>query len=145
MSYASKKGWQGQKEFKDFLDKLFEPQGFQFISITGSEKNKKLAAGDVIIRQNTDPHNLCVLSDYFLEAKKQAQPNVFRDLEKAEDDAKMWGKHGAILYTSKQGRGHKGFAIIAMTPQTFARLIRELQGYRQESYKQLNNYEQKHS
>lgn len=130
MSYSSKKGLDGQYELRNFLNELFANYGYEFISISGSEKTKKLAAGDVILKERTDPERLCVLSDYFLEAKKQASPNVFADLKKAEDDATMWGKHGAILYASKQGKGHKGFPLVAMTPRTFARLIKELQGFR---------------
>ena len=134
MSYASAKGRKGQYEVRDFLDNLFKEFGFNFISISGSEKNKKIMAGDVLLNTKSDPYFQCLLGDYFLEVKNQAQPNIFADLAKAQDDSYSWGKRGPILFAIKQKRGQFGpnasQKVVVMSWKVFAFIIKELQGYR---------------
>jgi hypothetical protein len=138
MSYASKKGWQGQNEVKDFLESIFKEFGFKFYNVTGSEKNKKVMAGDVVLDFKSDPDNLCLLEPYFLEAKKQGQPQVFQCYSKAQDDAISWGKRGSILFAIKQKKGTLGPGssekIVVMSWKIFNDLIKELQSYRHEQF-----------
>jgi hypothetical protein len=129
MSYASKKGYEGQYELRDLLNDALEEFGYRFASIGGTERSKKLLAGDVVLLKASDPHNQCLLNDYYLEAKKHASGNVFESLMKAEDDSRYWSKLGAILYFARQAAGKKGERLIAMSPTTFVRIIKHLQGY----------------
>jgi hypothetical protein len=135
MAYSNQKGWQGQEEVKIFLEKIFKDFGIQFFNVSGSEKKKKVMAGDVVKNDKTDPMNKCVLAPYFIEVKKQASPNIFKCAEKAKDDAESWGKNDFILFVNKQKRGelgrNAGQKLVVMSWKTFGDIIAELQGFRE--------------
>ena len=138
MSYATKKGYDGEVELAEFLTDIFSQQGFEWFRVGGVERNKQTLAGDVCLKDSTDPDRECVLRDYLFDAKKQAQPHIWNALEKAEDDAETWGRWGAILYIIKQAKGSRGDRLVAMRPETFERLIRELQGWRSQEEENEN-------
>jgi len=71
MSYASQKGYKGEREVAEFLTNVFKQWGFKFMRIGGTEKNKKIFAGDVVLDYRTDKEQNCVLRDYYIEVKKQ--------------------------------------------------------------------------
>lgn len=134
MSYASKKGYDGEVETAKYYTDVFKEWGYIFKNVGGAEKNKKLSNGDVIIRPGTDPNNICFLKDYFLECKKRARISIWDVMEEAEGNAKTYNKVGAIAYVIQQGSGHKRDGeLVVMTKETFRRLAIELQGFRNEA------------
>ena len=133
MSYASRKGYDGEVEMASYLNQVFSPFKFRFVRIGGIERNKKMLVGDVVLDHRTDPKELCFLRQYFLEAKKRSTIDLWRVIEETEKKAKLLNKWGTIVYATKQGRGSKREGtIIAMTKETFARIAKELQSYRTE-------------
>jgi len=130
MGYVNYKGWEGETEFAKYLTDCFKGFKYKLVRIGGQEKNKKLLTGDVILDFRTDKKGKCLLKDYFLEAKKHADPNLFAIMKEAEKNASMYGKRGAIVYVVKQGKGfHRDGELIAMSSNAFKRLIVELQGF----------------
>lgn len=130
MSYASQKGYKGEREVAEFLTNVFKQWGFKFMRIGGTEKNKKIFAGDVVLDYRTDKEQNCVLRDYYIEVKKQGKPNVFADYEKAKDDAEYWNKKGAIMFVIKSEKGKfDNKKIVVLDWEIFAQLIKDLQYY----------------
>lgn len=133
MSYANKKGATGEREAAEFFNEVFKEWGHQFMRIGGQEKNKKMLHGDIIVDRSTDKEEKNMFGKYFLEVKTRAAMNIWDVVQEAKDNASTYGKHGSIVYATKQGKGHKREGtIIAMTKDTFQRICRELQGYRSE-------------
>ena len=131
MSYSTRKGYDGEVEFAEFLTDAMRPYGINFLRIGGTERGKKTLVGDVIVDKRTDPDGNCFLDKYFLESKRHASPVISNILEEAEANARMYGKASSICYITKQKAGSKrDWTLIAMTPSTFARIATELQGYR---------------
>lgn len=132
MSYSGSKGAGGEREWAEFLSVTFKEFGHRFIRIGNTEKNKKLSNGDVIVDPRAPKGRGNVLHDYFLEVKTRARMDPFAHLEEAESNARTYGKAGGILYMVRQEAGHKRTGeMVAMSRRTFARLVRELQGYRE--------------
>ncbi len=135
MGYSNKKGWIGQEEVKTFLENVFSQQGFKFFNVNGSERSKKVLAGDVIIDRKSDKNDECVLNKYFIEVKKMASPSVFSIIDKATDDARWWGLRDYIAFISRSPRGEvttKKDRIVVMSWDTFKSLMEQLQGYESE-------------
>ena len=133
MSYSSKKGYVGEVEFASFLNATLKEFGHEYVRMGKQERNKKFYFGDVVINPKTDPKGLSVLKDYFLESKVHALPQVINIFEEAEANARTYGKRGSICYIVKQAGGQKRKSeFIVMSKLTFASILRELQGWRQE-------------
>lgn len=130
MSYASHKGYIGERNLEAYLDSVFKEFGYTFERRGGQERFKKTQAGDVVPVKKG-----CLLDNYFLESKRKASVPIFDDLEKAEDDAKLSGKWGAILFATQQRKGEHGRNLVVMTRASFERIVRELQGYREQETK----------
>lgn len=131
MSYASEKGAAGEREFASFLNNVFHDHGFSFMRIGGTERNKKVLHGDVVLDTRTDKNGFCVLKHYFLEAKKRKTINLWDVLEQTEKKADELYKHGSIIYAIRQGEGKKrDGVVIAMTPKTFKSIMQDYQAYR---------------
>jgi hypothetical protein len=141
MAYANKKGYDGEVEFAKLLTDAHIGVGdFKFVRVGGVEKFKKVNAGDVVIIPSSDPYNLSFLRNYFLEAKKRSYIDIFSVMKKAEDDAKVAGKYGAICYVIKQKKGEKREdALVVLSKQSFIRIIKELQGYIYEDFQRSRN------
>lgn len=130
MAYAQKKGWDGENEAASFFDSLVHPN-HHVCRIGGVEKAKHVYAGDVCLVGHCKKHGFragdldsdSVLYPYFLEVKNQARPNVWSDLAKAEDDASLAGKAGAIGYFIRTPRNTKGERLVVMRPETLRRLM----------------------
>jgi hypothetical protein len=59
-----------------------------------------------------------------------AHPNVIDIVNEHDEKGKQYGKWGSICYVVRQEKGEKRTGeVIAMSPETFARIIRELQGF----------------
>lgn len=128
MSYNTDKGKHEEWEISNFLNEIFSRFGYEFKRIGGAEKMKSTIAGDVALIKKKDTN--CVLDGIYLEVKKQASPNIWKDFGKAEQDAMRWGKASPILFTCKQAKGEKGKRLVVMNQQTFQKIIYELQSYR---------------
>ncbi len=130
MSKASYKGYKGEVEFAELLIDIFKNWNYEFVRRGGQERFKKIHAGDVVLDPRTDKNEKCFLRNYFLEAKKHATPDLWAIMREAEKNAKEHYKHGAIAYIRKSGekRSDNG-ELIVMTPQTFKRIVVELQGF----------------
>ncbi|MBK9272773.1 MAG: hypothetical protein IPM48_14405 [Saprospiraceae bacterium] len=123
MGYNNDKGGAGEREFADYLSKI---TGLNYVRIGGAEAGKKILFGDVVRRGGGE----CFLDNYFLESKKMAHPNVINIVEEHDEKGKQYGKWGSICYIVRQERGEKrSGAVVAMSPETFARIARELHGY----------------
>jgi hypothetical protein len=132
MAYANAKGATGEREFAEFLTLKSKPFGHKYVRIGNTERGKKFLHGDVVLDPRSDPKKTAFLSDYFLESKFMAHPNVFEIIQEHEVKAREYGKTGVIAYIIKQEKGSKrDGTIIAMTPETFGRLIQDLQGYKE--------------
>ena len=141
MSYSTAKGAVGEREAAEFFDSLVKPD-FHLCRIGGIEARKMVLAGDVAILLSCKKHRFrgrldvknCPFYDYFIEVKCQASPNIWKDMEKAEDDANLAGKIGAIGYFIKQStkkgqrggdwRNFQGKRLIVMTPEIFRKLLK---------------------
>lgn len=129
MSYSTKKGWSGEHEAAEFFNNLVKPE-FHICRIGGIEFQKSVHSGDIAVLQTCKKHFFfgkrgkreCFFDNYFLEVKAQANPSVWSAMEKAEDDAELSGKVGAIGYMIKQERGGKGKRLIVMRPEVFEKL-----------------------
>lgn len=130
MSYSSKKGYRSEKELEKFLDSIFNEFGYSFERRGGQERFKKTQAGDVVPAKKGS-----ILDEYFLEAKCQSNARVFEWLFKAEDDAELSGRRGAILFATQQKKGEHGRDCVVMTRKTFSALLKELQGFREQETK----------
>lgn len=134
-AYANAKGAAGEREFAEFLTRALAKFGYTFTRVGGVEKSKVIFGGDVILSpKSTNRDGDCVVAEYYLESKKHAHPSVYAIFRKAEDDARWWNKKGSISYVTKQARGEKGERIIVMSPETFEKILVELQGFRYEQY-----------
>jgi len=139
MSYKSQKGKRGEYEFGEFLTEALKRWGYRFKRVGNPEKNKISLFGDVVIDKTTDRQSKCFLQRYFLEVKNHASPDLWAIMREAEENANKYNKHGAIAYVIKQKakegqRGgnmflNKGERLIVMMPETFKRIICELQGF----------------
>jgi hypothetical protein len=129
MSYSTKKGYDAEKEIEQFLNSIFEPFGIKWARVGGTERNKKVLAGDVAIVRGREKQ--CVLGNYLIEVKRHARLDLWSFVEKARDDAKWWNKKSYILFAEQQARGEKvGFRkVVIMDYDTFGDIVRELQGY----------------
>lgn len=128
MSSASKKGYDGDVRFAEINTNAVEPH-FEVVRKGGQETARKGLQGDNIVLKDHD--NDCVLSDYFLESKRQKQPNVWRHMDEAEHNAEKYNKKGAVLYLSRaRGVGKPVEERIVMMPETYQRIINELQSWR---------------
>lgn len=133
MSYNNQKGWSGETEFAKFLTDTSKQFGHKYVRIGNTERGKKFLHGDVVLDPRTNKNKNAFLQDYFLEAKFMAHPDVFKIIAEHEAKAKEYGKIGTIAYIIKQEKGSKRVGtIIAMTPDTFSKIIKELQGFREE-------------
>ena len=136
MAYANAKGSDGEREFAGFLTSVLASYGFKFVRIGNTEKGKKLLHGDVILDYRTDPKELCFLRNYFLEAKKRGTLNLFEIMQEAENNADTYNFHGAIVYAVRQrkgkrsGRAGNSEKLIVMRPETFGRMLQEIQDSR---------------
>lgn len=127
MGYNNAKGRDGENECADFLQDIFTDD--IVVRFGGIEFQKVVNSGDVGIVQSRKkfnkiekaqrPVDQSPLYNVFIEVKKQACPNVWKDYEKAEDDAKHANKRFVFLYAIKQKRGEKGKRLVCMTPETF--------------------------
>jgi hypothetical protein len=138
MAYANDKGKAGDYDVRDCLNgAIGEAYGFHFERIGGTERSRKVFAGDVclVAKDCKSPPEECVLYPYFIESKKHAHPRVFEDAEKARDDARWHNKKGYILFTQKQAQGEKvrDNKLVCMDWSTFADLLIEIQGYRNDA------------
>lgn len=129
MSYATKKGYDGEIEACNFFQSLVTNR-YHFERIGGVEFNKGTYAGDIHLIPFCKKHNFkgvdindCIFNNYFLEVKTQAKPDIWSAIRKAEDDGRLAGKIGAIGYFVKQKRGTKGERLVAMRPETFKRFL----------------------
>lgn len=133
MAYANRKGYEGEKETEAFLNSFLSPLGFKFMRVGGTERNKRVFAGDVVLNPRaTSSKTPCVLSDYFLEVKKRGTIDIWGTTDKAREDAEWWGKRGYILFATLQRKGEVGKGgkkLVVMDQSTFERLVRELQGF----------------
>ena len=125
MSYATRKGHEGEKDVEKYLEDVFSMWKFRFDRRGGTERFKKSMHGDVCRIGEGN----CVLDPYFLEVKRQATMKVLEWLDKAEDDGKLSGKRGAILFATHAPKNKVGKDVVVMTRKTFGILMRELQGY----------------
>jgi hypothetical protein len=134
MAYNNDKGRAGDYEVADALNQALGKFGFSFRRIGGSERARKVFAGDVclIARESTHDIDACILYPYFIESKKHAHPRVFEDAEKARDDARWHNKKGYILFTQKQAAGEKvgKNKLAVMDWETLMDILVEIQGYR---------------
>jgi len=135
MSYASAKGYGGEKEVEEFLDSIFRQFGIEWMRVGGVEKKKRVFPGDVVIdpRRSKNGEN-CVLRGYLIESKKQASVHLWRDADKARDDAAWHGLGKYILFAQLQAKGEKvrGRKLAVMDWDTLGSLLTEIQGYRNE-------------
>jgi hypothetical protein len=123
MSYNTEKGSSGEREFAKFLSKTL---GLDYVRVGAPEASKKILFGDVVRRGG----GVCFLDNYFLESKKMAHPNVVDIVEEHDEKGKQYGKWGSICYITRQEKGSKrSGTVIAMSPETFARIARDLHGY----------------
>jgi hypothetical protein len=123
MSYNTKKGYEGEVEFAKYLSKTL---GKDYVRVGAPEAGKKILFGDVVRRGG----GFCFLDNYFLESKRMAHPNVIDIVNEHDEKGKQYGKWGSICYVVRQEKGEKRTGeVIAMSPETFARIIRELQGF----------------
>lgn len=123
MSYNTRKGYNGEVEFAKYLSKTL---GLDYVRVGGAEAGKKILVGDVVRRGG----GFCFLDNYFLESKKMAHPNVMEIVREHDEKGKQYGKWGSICYITKQEKGDKRTGtIVAMSPETFARIIKDLHGY----------------
>lgn len=143
MSYATHKGYLGEKELESYLTDLFREFGYEFMRVGGVEKQKKVFGGDVVINPRTSKGRGedCVLQNILLENKRQANIRIWEDAAKARDDARWHGKHGFILFCQLQPKGEKinGRKLAVMDWETLGRLLRELQGFREEYAQKAGN------
>ena len=126
-AYNNKKGYDGEVECAEFLQDIFTDD--LVVRFGGVEFNKTTHSGDVGIIQSKKKFNRIdkakrpitesPLYDVFIEVKKQASPNIWKDYKKACDDAKHANKQHVFLYTIKQKRGEKGERLVCMSPETF--------------------------
>lgn len=135
MSYNTYKGYKGEIEVAEFLNKVFKEFGYKFVRVGGTEKNKKFLAGDVVLDYRTDPQEICVLRPYYIEVKKHSRPEVFNAAQKAKDDAESWNKLGYILFITKSPKGEyvKPQRIVVMEWETFGQIIKDFQCYAKQS------------
>ena len=125
MSYNTTKGKRGEYEFSDFLTKIFKKWNYRFRRIGNPEKNKFSLFGDVVV-----DNEKCFLRKYFLEAKNHADPDLWSIMREAEQNARNYNKWGVIAYVIKSGKPKTGGErLIVMSPQTFEKIVVELQGY----------------
>ena len=126
MSYGTHKGYIGEIESSEFFNKLVAPK-FHICRVGGIEARKMVLSGDVSLLSSCRKHRFkgqidikeCDFYDTFIEVKDQANPNIWKTINKAEDDAELAGKTDVILYVIKQKRGEKGERLIVMRPSTF--------------------------
>lgn len=128
MSYATKKGYDGEKEVERLLTGALDPFGFVFMRMGGTERNKKIIGGDVALNviESGKKGRLagdCVISPYYLEVKKRASINIPMVLEKAERDAALWGKRGAIVFCIFQPKGKRGKRSVVCSFEVFKEII----------------------
>lgn len=129
MGYSNAKGANGEREAAEFFDKLVTPD-FHLCRIGGIEARKMVLAGDVAVLSSCRKHRFqgrqdaknCPFYDYFIEVKCQASPNIWKDMEKAGDDAELSGKIGVVGYFIRQKKGEKGKRLIVMSPETFKKM-----------------------
>ena len=140
MSYSSQKGYKGEVEAANFFDSLVKPI-HHICHIGGIESRKMVLSGDVAVLSSCKKHRFkgqfdpkeCPFYDYFIEVKCQNRPNIWKDFEKAENDANLAGKWGVIGYFIKQStkkgqrggnwRNFQGKRLIVMTPETFSKFF----------------------
>lgn len=131
MSYSTKKGADGEREAAEFFNNLVKPE-YHICRIGGVEFRKASYAGDISIinscrkhgfRGQNDPTN-SIFYDIFFEVKTRANPNIWKAMEKAEDDSKLSNKSGVIGYFIKQKKGEKGERLICLRPETFNRIYK---------------------
>ena len=135
MGYKSNKGYKGEKAMASELTEAVEEFGFKVERIGQAETNKHFLNGDTGVVN--DPDGKCVLSDYFLESKKQSQPSVWKTNIEAHENAKKYGKKGYIarIERSVKGKRYGGGGnpdkIYIMREETLQNLIYEIQAWRQ--------------
>lgn len=128
MSYATKKGYDGEKEVERLLTEALAPYGFVFMRMGGVERDKKIAGGDVVLNVIESAANgrlagECVLAPYYIEVKKKAALSVPSVLEKAEKDAARWQKKAPLVFFILQPKGKKGKRSVILSFETFKELI----------------------
>jgi hypothetical protein len=133
MSYGTYKGWSAETDMAEFFQELVG-EDFHFERFGGVEFNKSTHVGDVGILKHCNKHkfhgekepNECIFDKYFIEVKARATPNVWKNFNIAEDNAKLYGKAGVIGCFKKQKKGQgKGEWLITLRPETFKRLFKK--------------------
>lgn len=133
MGYNNDKGSSGEREFANYLSKI---TGLDYVRIGGAEAEKKILFGDVVRRGK----GKSFLDNYFLESKKMAHPNVINIVLEHDEKAMKYGKWGSICYITRQKIGEKrSGTVIAMSPETFARIARDLHGYYEQEENEHEN------
>jgi hypothetical protein len=113
MSYRSKKGWQYEHETAKMLCALFPD--IRFVNVGGAEKTRKVLQGDVAVIAKDECSTMeNVWKNLFIECKCQANPCLKSILEKAKNDAEIYGKWGCVCFVKKQKQGHKATSEIVI-------------------------------
>ena len=116
-----KKGYRGEKELEELLHRFF-PENKKMIRRVGTQESFKGTSGDVVCFDQK-----CILSRFHIENKNREKMNLFELFEKTVGDAK--GNLIPIMFCKKNNS--KRLLIIEDTK--FLGLLKELQGYEQES------------
>lgn len=106
MVSTSRIGLVGENELADILNKVYEKYGFHFDRFGGIEFHKTSRAGDVgLVAQckkhkfkSTRPLSECSMYPFLFDAKNHKKTDWTAWVNKATDDAIMWGSIGALIY-----------------------------------------------
>lgn len=125
--YHLQKSYEFDCEIIKKLERAFEQWGFKFYRTPSQERSRKLKPGDINLVWKTDPKEICVLRDIFLETSFRDSPSYLEKLEKALDDAQ--GK--LSIYIGKK-TDHKTIFVM-MDFEHLLRFLVELQGFRDQN------------